>query len=305
MLQWLNNKHPEFWKNYTASFKEKTTKFVVLSIESTGLNTSKDAILGISSINIINDSVIVKDALEIYIAHTKSEIEFDKNEFILVSKLEKKSEAQAIEELIIKYFTRPNPISTHKHLLDMLKWEDEDTMVVDDFSRAIACPLNHGIPELNGSLEAYIYVDDIMGSAVGKFNILRLLAATIKAIFAVCGRANIEVRQCSLSIKKWEQLVIGPIQTVLGLTVDTNKLTVAITQEYRDEVRELLTLHWPISRRIFKVADIQKLVGKLARLGEGAPWIYKIMSHIYTSLAFALKQNKELLLISWIHSEYQ
>ena len=45
------------------------------------------------------------------------------------------------------------------------------------------------------------------------------------------------------------------------------------------------------------VTDIQKLVGKLARLGEGAPWIYKIMSHIYTSLAFALRQNKELLLV--------
>jgi hypothetical protein len=179
----------------------------------------------------------------------------------------------------------------------MLKWEDEDTMDVDDFARAIACPLNHGIPELDGSLEAYIYVDDIMGSAVDKFNILRLLAATIEAFFVVCGRANIEVRQCSLSIEKWEQLVIGPIQTVLGPTVNTNKLTVAITQEYLDQVRELLTLHWPISCRIFKVADIQKLVGKLARLGEGAPWIYKIMSHIYTSLAFALKQNKELLLV--------
>jgi hypothetical protein len=136
-----------------------------------------------------------------------------------------------------------------------------------------------------------------MGSEVGKLNILRLLAATIEAIFAVCGWANIEVRQCSLSIDNWEQLVIGPIQTVLELTVDTNKLTVAITQGYRDQVRELLTLHWPISCWIFKVADIQKLVGKLARLGEGAPWIYKIMSHIYTSLAFALKQNKELLLV--------
>jgi hypothetical protein len=37
-------------------------------------------------------------------------------------------------------------------------------------------------------------------------------------------------------------------------------------------------------------------VGKIARLSEGAPWIYIIMTHIYTSLAFALKQNKELLL---------
>ena len=105
------------------------------------------------------------------------------------------------------------------------------------------------------------------------------------------------VHQCSLSIKKREQLMIGRIQTVLGLTVDTNKLTVAITQEYWDQVKELLMLHWPISRRIFKVSDIQKLIGKLAWLGKGVPWIYKIMLHIYTSLAFALKQNKELLLV--------
>ncbi len=40
---------------------------------------------------------------------------------------------------------------------------------------------------------------------------------------------------------------------------------------------------------------MQKLVGKLARLGEGAPWIFKLMSHLYTSLAFALKSNIELL----------
>jgi hypothetical protein len=59
-----------------------------------------------------------------------------------------------------------------------------------------------------------------------------LLAATIEAIFVVCGRANIEVHQYSLSLEKWLELVVGLIQTVLGLTVDTNRLTVAITQEY-------------------------------------------------------------------------
>jgi hypothetical protein len=40
---------------------------------------------------------------------------------------------------------------------------------------------------------------------------------------------------------------------------------------------------------------MQKLVGKLARLGEGAPWIFKLMLHLYTSLAFALKSNTKLL----------
>jgi hypothetical protein len=61
-------------------------------------------------------------------------------------------------------------------------------------------------------------------------------------------------------------------------------------------VTELLTSAWSSSRWIFKVADTQKLIGKMARLGEGVPWIYKIMSQIYTSLAFALKQIKLLLL---------
>ena len=114
----------------------------------------------------------------------------------------------------------------------MLKWEDEDTMTIGDFVKAVACPLNPGLPDLGEFLEAYIYVDDILGSAVGKFNILRLLAATIKAIFVVCSRAKIEVRQCSLSLEKWLELVVGSIHTVLGLTVDTNRLTVEITQEY-------------------------------------------------------------------------
>jgi hypothetical protein len=105
----------------------------------------------------------------------------------------------------------------------------------------------------------------------------------------------IEHHQCPLFIEKWEQLVIGPVQTVLGLTIDTNRMIVGITLEYCQQVLDLLTYTWPDTRRIFRVRDIQKLVGKVARLGEGAPWIFKIMSHIYTSLAFSLKQNELLL----------
>ncbi len=67
----------------------------------------------------------------------------------------------------------------------MLKWEDED-IHVGEFVQAVACPLNPGIQDLDGSLEAYIYIADILASAVNKFNILRLLAETIEAIFTVC-----------------------------------------------------------------------------------------------------------------------
>ncbi len=46
---------------------------------------------------------------------------------------------------------------------------------------------------------------------------------------------------------------------------------------------------------MFKVHKMHKLVSKLAILGEGAPWIFNLMSHLYTSLAYVLKNNKKLL----------
>ncbi len=60
------------------------------------------------------------------------------------------------------------------------------------------------------------------------------------------------------------------------------------------KVRDLLS-NWDPNKRFFKVNGMQKLVGKLARLGEGAPWIFKLMLHLYNSLAFALKSNTKLL----------
>jgi hypothetical protein len=122
----------------------------------------------------------------------------------------------------------------------------------------------------------------------------KLLAAVIEAIFTVCGTPDIAVRQCPLSLKKWHELIVGPRQIVLGLVIDTNTMKVGIMKEYIEQVRVLLD-DWDPNRRFFKVNNMQKLVGKLARLGEGAPWIFKLMSHLYTSLAFALKSNTKLL----------
>ncbi len=106
-----------------------------------------------------------------------------------------------------------------------------------------------------------------------------------------------EVRQCPLSIEEWLESVISTVQTTLGLTVDTNLMIIVITPEYHQQVLDLLTNSWPDTREKFKVRDIQQLVGRVACLVKGGPWIYKIMSHVYTSLAYALKQNDLLLLM--------
>jgi hypothetical protein len=56
-----------------------------------------------------------------------------------------------------------------------------------------------------------------------------VLAAMIKAIFVVMGKPNVAVRQCPLAMNKWLELVIGSKQTMLGLIINTNRLTIAIT----------------------------------------------------------------------------
>jgi hypothetical protein len=122
-------------------------------------------------------------------------------------------------------------IEMHKDLLNVIVWEDKNS-IIPDLVQAVKCPLNTGILDLDGNLKAYIYVDNISASAENKQHILRLLAAIIATIFTVCNRPNIEVRQCPLSLEKWEKLVVGLVQTVLGLAIDTNRLTVGITSEY-------------------------------------------------------------------------
>jgi hypothetical protein len=90
-------------------------------------------------------------------------------------------------------------------------------------------------------LTANIYVNNILGALAFKEYVIRpLLAAIIEAIFVVCGRPDMAIRQCPLSLKKWHELIVGPRQIVLGLVVDTTKMTVGITPEYLQQVRDLL-----------------------------------------------------------------
>jgi hypothetical protein len=159
---------------------------------------------------------------------------------------------RAIQSLVPVYLMRTDLISNHKSLLDMLVWEDGDSPTCE-LVQAVKCRITLGILDQHGPLEAYTYVYNILASAVGKQMMLRLLAAVIEAIFTVCGCAMIEHRQCPLSIKKWNELVVGPVQTVLGLMVNTNRMTVGITPEYCQQVADLLTNSWPNTRRIFKV----------------------------------------------------
>jgi hypothetical protein len=58
------------------------------------------------------------------------------------------------------------------------------------------------------------------------------------------GEPDVAARQCPLVMDKWLELVIGPKQTMLGLIINTNRLTIAIPAKYLQEVLDLLNSTW-------------------------------------------------------------
>ena len=90
---------------------------------------------------------------------------------------------------------------------------------------------------------------------------------------------------------------------MLGIVLNTRSMSVRIEVKYQLKVLKLLNEVWHLGRKTFNICQAQKVTDKLARLAEGAYWVYHLMSHMYTSVAFALSQSKDLLLNS--SSEYK
>jgi hypothetical protein len=109
------------------------------------------------------------------------------------------------------------------------------------------------------------------------------------------GDKDVALRQCPLAMDKWEELVVRPRQIILGLVVDTRTMTVGVTSKYHKEVAKIIKSTWHINCRQYYTSDAQQLVGKLARMAEAAPWLFHLLSHLYSLIVHALSGNKQLL----------
>ena len=72
----------------------------------------------------------------------------------------------------------------------------------------------------------------------------------------------------------------------------TREMVVSITDDYSASTLTLIKTSWPKCKKHVSALEASKMVGKLARLTEGAPWARYLLSQLYTSIAFALAQNK-------------
>ncbi len=102
MIDWLKNKkHPEFWKFYLQKQEVKSDRFIVLSLQTTGLNPQKDVILTIGAVAVQKNKLVIEDAFEvILLQYIYNHDHGFSNEFIIESKAPKSTEADGIQHLV-------------------------------------------------------------------------------------------------------------------------------------------------------------------------------------------------------------
>jgi hypothetical protein len=173
----------------------------------------------------------------------------------------------------------------------MMKWEETDPYMM--ITHAYPCDINWGIINKNWTcldLPARVQFDDALMLVTDRAHMEMVLVAVIKVIFVMTGGGHTAVRQCPLAMDKWLELVIGPTHII-----DTNKLTISIPYKYLNKVLDLLNMTWHPNRHCFKVSEAQKISGKLACLAAGANWVFHLLSHLYSLIAYALSKNRRLL----------
>ena len=142
----------------------------------------------------------------------------------------------------VVYANRPDLVTTHKKYLDMINWAPSAKL-----TKAVACSINKGVLDNQGVPQprpARIFVNNSLLLAISQLLMKMALATLIKAIFVVMGEPDTTIRQCLLAQDKWVEMVAGPVQTMLGLNLDTNQLTVAIPSSYVGNICDIINATW-------------------------------------------------------------
>jgi len=206
----------------------------------------------------------------------------------------------AIAALAAAYFFLPDLVAKHDWLLQKLRWADASSPLGGTTTIVCArpCTRHKGVFDSTGHripTKHNIYVDDNLLAEV-KAYMHQALALGFEAIFTIMGHPSPSARPVPVNLDKLEELVVSPPQILLGLLVNTWEMTVSISDEFRREVLTLLTATWHCRRERFTVKELELLVGKLGRIAQAYRPFYFLMSHLYSSLAFALCENRAFLI---------
>jgi len=186
----------------------------------------------------------------------------------------------AIVALAAAYFFVPDLVAKHNWLLQKLRWSDASSPLGSTLTivRARPCTWHKGVFDSTGRRipKHNIYVDDNLLAEV-KAYMHQALASGFKATFTIMGHPCPSARPVPVNLDKLEELVVSPLQILLGLLVNTQEMTVSISDEFCREVLALLTATWHCRRESFTVKELELLVGKLGRIAQAHRPFYFFM----------------------------
>jgi hypothetical protein len=116
-----------------------------------------------------------------------------------------------------------------------------------------------------------MFVDDSL-FAQTRANIKHAMAASIETLHVILGYPDVDVRQNPLSLDKYFDSSCSYERTQLGITVNTRKLTISLTDKKRTAMLDELS-HWHLKRKSFTLLQGVTLCGSLEFWANISPWV--------------------------------
>jgi hypothetical protein len=157
---------------------------------------------------------------------------------------------QVLEHLATCLYQDGSLRSKHKALLDKLCWDRSLKGCSSRyfFTRAKWDSLNTAVVDAGGHplpTPHFVYVDDdIYVDLYSIEDFEQCIASSIEAIYVLLGPSDLTKRQDPISFDKLKEMVISPIQRVLGHIIDTRRMVISTPLDFVQDVIHSLRTTW-------------------------------------------------------------
>lgn len=209
------------------------------------------------------------------------------------------------EQLATNLFGTPGLVEKHREHLDKLQWSKKLSSKVKGIVRAHKSTTHQGaIDEKTGkpvNTPHHLFVDDdVYAEVFDRERVEETIACGIESLFMILGESDLAKRQDPVSWDKLEEMTIHFRNVILGQDVNTRDMRAGATPEFISKVVVLLNTTWRDGsheerRKSFTLKEAETLAGQLNHISNSCMWLKHLMSHVYTSMAAAMKQNLAFL----------
>ena len=179
----------------------------------------------------------------------------------------------------------------HEDLLNLIKFPEDAFHPKEEFIQATPDSKNKGVivDGVHLPTQNAMFVDDNLMADTWE-NLRPALAASVEALFILLGFPEEELRKSPLSMDKCYESLCSYSRKQLRYLINTRELTVAITEEKREEILEILLTEWHSKRKSFTLREAASFLGLIAFFATCAAWgkyLYIALQHsIYKALKF-------------------